>query len=316
MNESFWAGCLDKLAVNRMTRELLEGKLNPANEAQVRGMMRSSRVMGRGMATGTENIAKKMGIKVHETGVGDVARGLATSVKGGVAGARKGVGFGRGAKFTSEPLKEHAAHFMTAAAGGGGAASGKEIHLLKGQPLISKKFGPKGMTRHDRRYLSEIIKRHEIDEIRSRSKNPMNIWHPTAKPIVGTGGRVRQIAGAHRHPQVLVRESRHATLAPAKVREAMKKMRQSTGEADLMARHGIRYGQATPGRTRAIEKKLLAAGVKPNVGSLVIDPQTIEQAKRMGEKIKPLAFKAKEAVKRVKGAKASLVARARAMLRR
>lgn len=92
------------------------------------------------------------------------------------------------------------------------------------------------------RYLDELAKRHEVDEVRVGIKILDKMWaSPTGNIKVWCPNK----RIGHVSPEVVARESEHVAFAPKVVRERMKKIRNRTRETRFLDSVGIGYGQTT-----------------------------------------------------------------------
>jgi hypothetical protein len=176
----------------------------------------------------------------------------------------------------------------------------KRMDLLEGQPLIRRMGGMKNLSPGETSYLGEILRRHEVDEARA-AQSPKSLarrtgraWTPGYIPMKGTGGRVQMGTGMHMDPSVLMEESRHATLAPKKVRRGLQRLRGVSLESPAMAAEGVGYGEATPLRgsrqAAKAERAIRAASVPPNLplpgAPMQVDPALLERGRRVAQRVK------------------------------
>ena len=311
MNESF----LDELqhitkeALSRAAKELILGRLSPGALERVRGVLTAARppeVMAGGLARGSANIAQQLGVPVREgTLRGAAKRGLEL-LKRHRAGGR----------VTAEEGVEAAAP-LVASMGGGGLTVPighpfleRGIYLHEGQPLIRamgaggrlkglRELAGLGMNPGERRYLSEIIKRHEIDEARAMASGKSfmqrrgGTWTPSwrEKKVPFMKEPLLRGGGSHADPRVLMEESRNLAFAPQRVRQTMRNIRSTLGEAQgLKERAGVSLGERTPlaGSRQAREAERSLSQV-PQVnlvtaqGPMHMSPEFIQEA---GGKVK------------------------------
>lgn len=254
---------LQKIAVSRGAVELMKGTLSPQASARLRGVLRPPEVMAGGLARGSENLAKQLGVRVYDPT-------LTSSLKKvpGVIGALR-----RGETVPAETWRQVAAP-LAAAQGGGGLTVGKElgeevagIYLDPSQTIMRvlgtkagkggiaalKELLGRGMSAPERKHLAEIIKRHEVDEARAaaRTSSFMNVkegpWTPGWRSVPFTKGHVQIGGGMHADPRVLMEESRNLTFAPENVRSTMREIRKLTKEQPgMLERAGVDMGLKTP----------------------------------------------------------------------
>lgn len=304
-----------KLALTRAAKELIKGRLSGGTLGKIRGGLSAARppeVMAEGLARGSANIAKKLNVPIYE----GTLRGA----------AKRGVGLLKkhhaGGKVTAQEGLEAGAPLMALGGGGGGVTlpGGQGILLHKGQPLIRattaggkvkglKELAGRGMSRGERKYLGEIIKRHEVDEARAMATGKSFMarkgggWTPSwrkqkvpfMKEPVLMGG------GVHADPSVLMRESRNVTFAPENVRRSMKNLRKATGEDYAMwDKARVSIGEMTPlagsreareatRRLSQVPQVNLVQGSTP----MHITPEFRQEAVQKAQKVKGLIEKVK-----------------------
>lgn len=272
---------LKKIAAPRWKVLMRQGQLDPSDVSRLTGanVLDYGREIA-GLRKGTEEIARKKGIKVN---VADWA-----GLKSGIQDWRAGRGTGK--------LKDVLRTGAMAAQGGGGLAlpATNEVFLAPGisRLLMAKGRGVKGKSREG---LDALIARHEIDEIGSGRKMLENLT-PGSLPHVFTPGKdpksilqklqakgldyqrdlVHRLtgkmdnpqardfirfaaesqmpvrrgalpAGRHMSPEVIMRESRNAATLPSRVGELMRPWRQ--GEVETMG-PGFQYGLETARKAR------------------------------------------------------------------
>lgn len=309
---------LEKIALSRAAKELIKGRLNPQTLARIRSTMRPSEVMSTGLARGSENIAKRLGVPVYEGGVREALKETPGVLKKLI----------KKENIPEGTLRQMATPFA-AMAGGGGITVSKDvgsklqgIYLQPSQTLIRgvaarekggriaalKELAGKGMNPQERRHLSEVIKRHEVDEARAmaRKSSYMNRtgmpWTPGWKDIPLTGGGLKQGGGMHADPRVLMEESRNLTFAPERVQEAMRTLRKMTGEqAGMLERAGVEIGKRTPvagsRAARGAERRLLDVPTPTIVsqsGPIHMTPEFQQKIEAGVEKGKQLVGRAKK----------------------
>jgi len=327
-----------KEGISRMVKELTKGTLSPAGASKVRSLMRPPETMTAGLRRGSENIAKRYGFEIKEPSVAGTLKQLGRAALGevrakpkGLAGrlfdkAQRAAGVKdiRQAHRATEGLQEQAGSLLTSLRGGGGVAipkgtevpipgvRGGSIHVMREQPmahltmrqggapevLLKSKLPPK-----EDAYLRELVKRHEVDEMRSmvdpRSyysrQGGEKFWPVGWKNVEGLPPFVpkdilQRPMGMHADPKVLLRESRELTKAPEGVRRTMEELRAASGETGVLGEKGLRLGEATPLAGSSQEREMLRQlrDVPPaNVqGRFRTDPEVADIAEKLVEKLK------------------------------
>lgn len=308
---------VEKVALPRWRRELLEGTLSRASKKEIEPLLKAFR--GRsmsGLAKGTKNILEEGGTPFYRSGFDIpgavrkivkgkkpikelVAPGLATLGGGGMSVPGLGVAVGPGATaFHKGVPKEYhktldklvARHEADEARGALSAVEkgvftpsrkargpleqyvtlvGKSIapytktmtspetltRAARGIGRMSKSVAkrlPEGKIRHGVGAVSKTLSGPEVPEGIKAFTEQMRQLPQVRQALLATKGRIQ--TGQHVDPLVLIRESQHASLAPKTVREAMRRARESTGEAALFRRAGWEYGKSTPTRAKDIAK--------------------------------------------------------------
>jgi hypothetical protein len=99
---------------------------------------------------------------------------------------------------------------------------------------ISKK------DKFDRQYANAILSRHEADEIRAAN----GAIKKKRYTFVGNNKMPTTRYFSHLSPKVLGMESANVAVAPDKVRDAIKKVRQKSGESITLGTQGFNYGKS------------------------------------------------------------------------
>lgn len=111
------------------------------------------------------------------------------------------------------------------------------------------KILPEGRIRQGVSAASKALGKSTAEDVKGFTEQMRNM--PLVRQtLLASKGRIQ--TGQHVDPSVLIRESQHASLAPKPVREAMRRARESTGEAALFRRAGWEYGKRTPTRAKDI----------------------------------------------------------------
>lgn len=293
---------MEKIAISRVTREIVKGTLSPGVEVAARKFMRSPDVMARGLARGSENIARRLGYGIHTGGIFPTLRGAKKTLGEAareVAHKRPGLKELPEAFFSAvkkapsakETANTALATVLAPALGGGGTIP--QLKSIIMQPGVKKfrdiagKAG-KNMTKSERNYLTELIKRHEVDEARAALRSTRQ-WSLPGRSVPLTGGHLKIPGGAHLSPDVLLREAYHTRLAPERVRKAMTSVREATRETPGMADlAGFRYGREAmvPGsREFRRASRALSAGSKamPRWWNLYLSPEMSKSVSRFSD---------------------------------
>jgi hypothetical protein len=262
---------MTKIALTRAAKMLMRGSLSSPAESLARSTMRSPDTYAAGLGRGSDAIAKKLGLHVHEGGIGkafDTAKqGIMDKFRGGAA------------NLTGNQLADIAQPLASGMMGGGMTYNNRifldpEMSAIrrigakenKGYFGLAREMVGKGTPDNVKQQLYQAVKRHEIDE---------------ARAIAGGksfGARKGATWGAsenamHQDPKVLMRESQNLTFMP-EARDIMRGVRKTTGELGPMKAQGLDLGIKTPVSGTADYRHVnrnLEAGAVPSVLQKGID---------------------------------------------
>lgn len=315
---------LVKIAISRGAIELMKGTLSPQGAVRLRGALRPPEAMASGLARGSENLAKQLGVKIYDPTLTSSLRRVP-----GLIGSLR-----RGESIPIETWKQVAAP-LAASEGGGGLTIGKElgedmagIYLDPSQTIMrtmGAKFGRgriaalkellgMGMSAPERKHLAEIVKRHEIDEARAAARPSSyknvkeTLWTPGWKNLPFTRGQIQTGGGLHADPRVLMEESRNLTFAPESVRNTMRDVRKFTMEQPgMLERAGVDLGLKTPPAgsraARQAEKALFNVPTPTFLtpqGPVHVSPELQERGRALGASLKSRVGQARELARKLK----------------
>ena len=263
---AMWDGFVDeleKIALNALTRHMIEGTITPETISKARPFLRSHARMIKGINTGSENMANRLGVAIKEyANPVDYERRIdaaeaALSPQGllnrkflrhPIRGIQERLSIVRQNK-PVEALHGFIGSTIARSSGGGAfvptltTLRGRVSSLISGtnQPtihLIPRTPNADRLGAVNNSYLNAMIKRHEVDEARAMARGHKN-WIPTSKEYTVHSG--------HADPSVLLNESRLMTQAPQGARQRWMDVRDNTNELDyLLDKGNVNYGFQTP----------------------------------------------------------------------